>query len=415
MIRLIFAVSILVSVLLTVATVYGQKVKSLPKQIKVNGKVNFALPEGQVNKVWLSRDNGTGKPELVDSTVLRPDLTYSFTIKQDHPGVYKLSVLRWDNISFWSDEDVTVVSRGYDTAKMKMKIPHFYYVKGSRDNDFINQTELNNTRSYLRMVDDSNEEYYAKKYAAEKGDSAWSTYLKTRKRYNSQAEDNEERQKLLLEMYKDRPVLIYALRGMSGGRDEEKTKSALAQLDRLMANYPWLTEAVELKNTIQKNKAQAMKLMPGQPVPPISYPDDKGNKQSLEQFKGKYVLIDFWASWCGPCRQAIPKVQSLYDKNKAKGFDVVSVSIDTDTNAWKKAMAEEKMAWMQLLSDNKEKTMEQFQFSGIPTLYLIDPNGNIVTKYTGFGADTESQIQHILDKGIKGQPDQRKSIPMSGF
>ncbi|GEP97172.1 TlpA family protein disulfide reductase [Chitinophaga cymbidii] len=380
----------------------------MPKQIKVKGKVQFNVPADRPAKIWLSRDNGTGKAIPVDSTELGPDLTYSFTIKQDHPGIYQLNVLHWDRISFWSDADVTVSSRGYDTAKMKMKIPHFYYVKGSRDNDFINQMELISTNGYLRMVEDYNEEYFAKQHKEKSGDSTWIHYLQTRKRYNTGSDDRKQRTDLVMKMYEDRPVTIYALRGRS---DAE----GLAKLDKLIALYPWLTEAKDMKATILKNKAQQMKLQPGQPVPSIAYPDAMGKVQGLEKYKGKYVLIDFWASWCGPCRQAIPKVKALYDTYKSKGFDVVSVSIDTNEKAWRKAMEEEKMPWEQLLSDNKDKTMEEFQFGGIPTLYMIDPAGKIMGKYTGFSPEAEAGIKKILEERTVAPKAKSAAVPMASF
>ena len=389
--------------------------ESFPKQITVKGKVQFDVPAGQPSKIWLSRDNGTGKLTPVDSAELKDDLTYSFVVKQDHPGIYRLDVLHWDRISFWSDADVTVSSRGYDTAKMKMKIPHFYYVKGSSDNDFINQVELQNTNSYLRMVDEYNEEYYAKQHKEKSGDSAWISYLQTRKRYNPLRDDNAARMDLLMKMYEDRPVLIYVLRGMSGTESSAKYAEGLAKLDNLIARFPWLTEAKEMKATIERNKAQAMKLQPGQPVPTISYPDALGKLQGLEKYKGKYVLIDFWASWCGPCRQAIPKVKALYDEYKAKGFEVVSISIDTNEKAWRKAMEDEKMPWEQLLSDNKDKTMEEFQFAGIPTLYMIDPAGKIMGKHTGFSPDSEAAIRKILEQRTTAPKGERKSVPMASF
>ncbi len=385
---------------------------ALPKQITVKGKVQFTVPAGSPNKIWLSRDMGTGKPVLVDSTVLKDDLTYSFTIKQDHPGIYSLNIMHWDRISFWSDADVKISSRGYDTAKMKMKIPHFYFVEGSPDNNFINQMELNNTNGYLRMVDEYNEEYFAKQHKEKNGDSAWASYLVTRKRYNPMREDVRQRNELLMKIYEDRPVLVYALRSMSGTESSEKYAEALAKLDNLIKKYPWLTEAKDMKATILKNKAQAMKLKPGQPVPSISYPDELGQLQGLEQYRGKYLLIDFWASWCGPCRQAIPKVKELYAQYKDKGFDVVSVSIDTDKKAWMKAMADESMPWKQMLSDNKDKTMELFQFSGIPTLYVVDPQGKIVSRYTGYSPETGAEIKAIMEKGIAPKPaGERKVIP----
>lgn len=399
--KTILTAAVIVAGLLPMAA-FAQK--GLPKQITVKGKVKFDVPPGQSRKVWLSRDNGTGKPEVVDSVEMGKDLTYSFRIKQDHPGIYRLNIMYWDHITFWSDADVSVSSRGYDTARVKMKIPHFYYVQGSRDNDFINQMELNSTNGYLRSVEEYNQEYFAKQHKEKTGDSAWITYLNTRPRYNRLSDDRQMREDILMKIYKDRPVLIYALRYSGSPDDTTAYNSTMAQLDRLLKLYPWLTEAKNLKTTITNNRLQAMRLKPGQQAPSISYPDALGKLQNLEKYKGKYVLIDFWASWCGPCRQAIPKVKELYAQYRDKGLEVVSISIDTDKNAWRKAMADEKMPWEQLLSDNKDKTMADFQFAGIPTLYLLDREGKIVTKYTGYSPEAEAGIKAAVDKGVAAKP-----------
>ncbi|WP_295129451.1 redoxin family protein [uncultured Chitinophaga sp.] len=401
----------LIALALAPAAVMAQKAP-LTKQFTVKGKVKFDVPAGMPRKVWLSRDNFTGKPEVVDSVELGKDLTYTFRVKQDHPGVYRLNVMHWDHLQFWSDADVTVSSRGYDTARMKMKIPHFYYVQGSSDNNFINQMELNNTNSYRRSVEEYNQEYYAKQYKEKSGDSAWITYLNTRPRYNKADEDAKMRRDLLFNIYKDRPVLIYALRYAGSPEDTTQYNATMAQLDGLLKLYPWLTEAKNLKTTITNNRLQAMRLKPGQPAPSISYPDAAGVLQGLDKYKGKYVLVDFWASWCGPCRQAIPKVKDLYTTYKDKGLEVLSISIDTDKKAWERAMGEEKMPWEQLLSNNKDKTMSDFQFSGIPTLYLIDREGKIVSKYTGYSPEAEAGIKAAINKGTAAPAGERKSIPM---
>jgi peroxiredoxin len=392
----------------------AQKEK-IPKEIMVRGKVEFRTPDPAGNKIWLMKQGASGKEVAVDSCMLNADNTFSFKLRQDHPGIYEVDVMHWDRAPFWSDADVSVQFRGYDTAKMHMKIPHYDYVEGSMDNAFVNLYEQLGSLDYLRMIDEYNEVYYADQ--AKATDSAWSHYLHTRKRYDSLNTDFHQRVQVLVNAFKNRPVVIYAIRGMAGTEDHGKYDSAMALLDNLARKYPWLSEASEIKANITRNRELARKLKPGEPMPAVSYPDALGTLQGLEKYKGKYLLIDFWASWCGPCRQAIPKVKALYRQFHEKGFDVVSISIDTDKNAWKKAMKEEDMPWEQLLSDNKDTTMEAFQFSGIPTLYVVDKEGKIVTKYSGYGPDTEAAIKSLLENGTVSTraAEGKKSIPMTSF
>jgi len=111
-------------------------------------------------------------------------------------------------------------------------------------------------------------------------------------------------------------------------------------------------------------------------------PDFEGNPVTLsEQIKGKVALIDLWASWCGPCRQEIPHLKEAFEAYNEKGVEFLSVSIDKDGNAWRKAMKEENMPWAQAQAPKAGKdVMKQYQFSGIPYILVLDKEGKIVAK-----------------------------------
>ncbi|MGG9964504.1 TlpA family protein disulfide reductase [Ferruginibacter sp. SUN106] len=118
----------------------------------------------------------------------------------------------------------------------------------------------------------------------------------------------------------------------------------------------------------------------GAPVPEISLPNVKDSMVSLSSFKGKVVLIDFWASWCGPCRESNPGVVKLYNKYKDKGFEVFSISIDNKKNDWIKAIKHDKIKYTQV-NDNggwNGKVPAAFGVEMIPTSFLLDKNGNVV-------------------------------------
>lgn len=89
-------------------------------------------------------------------------------------------------------------------------------------------------------------------------------------------------------------------------------------------------------------------------------------------------MIDFWASWCNPCRKEIPNLKKLYAAYSGKGFQIVSVSIDTDSAAWEKALKEEKLEWPNFLDTEGVATLYNVKF--VPTMYLIDANGIILAE-----------------------------------
>lgn len=126
--------------------------------------------------------------------------------------------------------------------------------------------------------------------------------------------------------------------------------------------------------------AGVAQLKVGDTAPALVLPNASDSLINLSSFNGKIVLIDFWASWCAPCRDANPYLVKLYNKNKAKGFEIYAVSIDTKKEAWLKAIKKDKLNYT-LVNDNKgwnSKTGEQYFIDQIPTNFLLNREGKIV-------------------------------------
>ena len=118
----------------------------------------------------------------------------------------------------------------------------------------------------------------------------------------------------------------------------------------------------------------------GERTPEISLPNAKDSLINLSSFTGKVTLIDFWASWCAPCRAANPYIQKLYKKYRANGFEVFAVSLDVKKEAWLKAIKKDKLTYTQV-NDNtgwNSKIAEQYYVDQLPTNFLLDRTGKIV-------------------------------------
>nr|WP_162988910.1 TlpA disulfide reductase family protein [Pedobacter schmidteae] len=374
---------------ITAAPAFAQ----LNKGISVKGKVQFQNPEmfKKYNMVWLYKGIGKDR-KAVDSVKVNADGTFSLNVKPKTSGLYQLDILKWQTASFWSDQDVYVNARGYDTARTKTKNSGFVEIETKS-----RQTQLINTALHQKYIADKEMDILSGEMIAArnfiKKDTSWYNYLRNNGLIVRKDQFELLKLKQLIKANQGNPALVYLLSMLPREKDPEFFS---AQLSNLMVQYPQLEEARQLKKEFLAQNAIKNALKTGSPIPHIAYNDPNGNKVDINSFKGKYVLIDFWASWCGPCRKAIPEIKELYSLYKAQGFDVLSVSIDTDNAAWRKAMSEENMPWQQVLSPDKNQTMASFMIVGIPTLYLIDREGKIVDKYTGFSSKLKTQLREIF-------------------
>ena len=130
------------------------------------------------------------------------------------------------------------------------------------------------------------------------------------------------------------------------------------------------------------NEILAANLKVGAEAPDITGRTPEGKELSLSDFKGKYVFIDFWASWCGPCRKAMPQIKEIYEKYGKKGLAVVSLSLDTDGEAWKKAIDELGMTWTQLCNPDggSREVGQAYGIEFIPTMLIISQDGKIAAR-----------------------------------
>jgi peroxiredoxin len=137
-----------------------------------------------------------------------------------------------------------------------------------------------------------------------------------------------------------------------------------------------LARDLKIRTTLER------KLAAGSPAPEIVLPTPEGDLYKLSSLKGSVVLIDFWASWCGPCRKDNPEVVRMYNRFNSKGFEILGVSLDRDKDAWIKAIAKDSLRWNQV-SDLKywqSEAAQNYGVKSIPHTVLIDRNGLVIAR-----------------------------------
>lgn len=380
--------------LLATTVVFAQKT------ITIKGKVKF--PYNRFNMEIVER-NGFDKV-ILDSCKVKDDGTYEFKMKVDRPGVYTLDCQKWQSVQFWAeDEDLEINFRGEDTAKIKIKNPPYVYINGGPNNEVMNLLNWDGYRGYQLMIAVSQNVYRIPGLDDEAKQEVSGKF------YGMLSDESRARAKYIAEHYADRNSVLAVLGMIDTEENAALVESVLAKLEAKNPNYAPL---VKFKKDRAEAKAQKERLAEGKVAPEFSYPTPGGKKKlGPQDFKGKILVLDFWASWCGPCRAEIPNLKEAYKAYHDKGVEFFSVSIDKDDAAWRKAMKEENMPWMQAQAPGAGKeVMKLYQFSGIPYILILDKEGRIVAKNMRGKALTDK-----LDELLSGKSSEKKSVAMPAF
>lgn len=170
------------------------------------------------------------------------------------------------------------------------------------------------------------------------------------------------------------------------------------ELDEIEGKVAQMADTARLAS-VRKKLAYARKFQRNSPYSDFTAIDTLGTQRRLSEFMapGKYVMIDFWASWCGPCRASIPHVRELYNLYGDR-LRIIAVSLDSAEKPWRKAMSEEQMEWTQLWLNKElvEPAQKAYQISGIPYMLLISPDGKIL-----FAGHDPNAVNEILANELK--------------
>ena len=345
--------------------------------VTISGKVGF--PQAGEIVIQELKDGGSGWQDTIQ---LKSDYTFAKKIKLDEPGYYRLNFYNKQMLTLILDKkDIEVNVDGNSQQG-------FAEIKGSPDIDLIQQVQelqakVNSDPAVMQLNEDFTQ-------AAQRKDEKamgelQQKYMQYVKKYNDQ---------IATLMVEKSPSLAVINLLQSNVLDKDQYYDTYVQVAaRLKKSWPEYSRTQEFVSYVDKMKLTAV----GQPAPEIALPNPEGKIVPLSSMKGKYVLVDFWAKWCGPCRQENPNVVRAYQKYKDKGFTVYGVSLDRSKADWLQAIQQDNLTWTHV-SDLKywqSEAAKTYNITGIPFSLLLDPNGVIIAKNLR-GAALHDKLEEIF-------------------
>ena len=341
--------------------------------ITINGSVENPR-EGNIILYKL----GGLRPQPVDTADLQAQNTFSLEVPVKNPEIYILNIYGVHVVPLVLERsDLTVKADGADRAKL-------VEVSGSEDMEML--TSFNRQVREYRVKEFEIRQKYADATVA--GDS-----LLAKKYVDESFKLIDEKQEMIRSGIEEMGVSLATLPAIELLEKDRYFEFLYDLSNDLLKEYPNNEEVQSLANMMKEMEAVAL----GRKAPEIELPDPEGNMVSTESFRGKYLLIDFWAAWCKPCRRENPNIVEAYRKYNESGFEVLGVSLDRTKEQWVKAIEEDGLPWTHVsdLQYFNSEAAAKYNINAIPFSVLLDREGVIIAKNLR-GAKLDQKLSEIF-------------------
>jgi thiol-disulfide isomerase/thioredoxin len=320
----------------------------------------------------------TRNDKVLQEAKISPDGKFTLAISLKEPEIYDLGV---GNSSL-----VQVLAKPGDKIDLKIS-KDTVLVSGSKETQYLIAYEANRKKvfnKYLRRTYDSSA------VAVKSGNAVKIEY------WNMEHEKASQNYKAELAQWAEQPFFINSLAAIHHSirwNSETDTPLMNEMVSIFQQKYPNYDLTRQLVNKVNATKRIAV----GAIAPGFVSTDTAGKKIDLKNYRGRYTLVEFWASWCAPCREESPTFVRLYNQYKDKGFAILSVSIDKNTTAWKNAIRQDGYTWGNAcdLNGYGGPTAALYTVTAIPNSFLLDKNGRIIAKNLR-GKDLETKLAEII-------------------